>query len=220
MMARNKHPEQTVKQILSAASQLFLKKGYEQTSIQDIINELGGLSKGAIYHHFKSKEEIVIAVVERLENGLLECCETISHQAGLTGLEKLREIMLQTLKAPRQRQLAETVPTILHNPKFLAMQLESGQNELVPKVIAPLIQEGIADGSIQTDYPLELAQVLIMLLNIWLNPFVFAMTEEELRRKCHFFQLLTARLGFDILDDEMVEIIVDLQGYLPKEARK
>ena len=52
-MARNKHHEETVGRILDVASRLFLEKGYEHTSIQDIINNLGGLSKGAIYHHFK-----------------------------------------------------------------------------------------------------------------------------------------------------------------------
>ena len=56
-MARNKHPEETVQRILTTASKLFLEKGYEKTSLQDIIRETG-LSKGAIYHHFSSKEAI------------------------------------------------------------------------------------------------------------------------------------------------------------------
>ena len=54
-MARNKYPEQTVKLILDVSTRLFVEKGYEQTSLQDIINETK-LSKGAIYHHFSSKE--------------------------------------------------------------------------------------------------------------------------------------------------------------------
>ena len=54
-MARNKYPEATKKLIIETAGRLFLEKGYEHTSIQDIIDNLGGLSKGAIYHHFKSK---------------------------------------------------------------------------------------------------------------------------------------------------------------------
>ena len=58
-MARNKYPEVTVEKILDVAQQLFLEKGYDNTTIQDIVNELGGLTKGAIYHHFKSKEEII-----------------------------------------------------------------------------------------------------------------------------------------------------------------
>ena len=61
-MARNKYPEVTVERILDVSQRLFLEKGYDNTTIQDIVDELGGLSKGAIYHHFKSKEEIMDAV--------------------------------------------------------------------------------------------------------------------------------------------------------------
>ena len=55
-MARNKHPEETVNLILDVALALFFEKGYDNTSIQDIIDGLGGLTKGAVYHHFKSKK--------------------------------------------------------------------------------------------------------------------------------------------------------------------
>ena len=65
-MARNKYPEVTVEKILDAAQRLFLEKGYDNTTIQDIVNELDGLSKGAVYHHFKSKEEIMDAVGDRM----------------------------------------------------------------------------------------------------------------------------------------------------------
>ena len=65
-MARNRHPEETVNLILNVAFRLFMEKGYEHTSIQDIIDNLGGLSKGAIYHHFKSKEDILEAVTNRM----------------------------------------------------------------------------------------------------------------------------------------------------------
>ena len=53
-MARNKHPEETVEKILDVSIRLFAEKGYERTTIQDITDALG-MSKGAIYHHFKSK---------------------------------------------------------------------------------------------------------------------------------------------------------------------
>ena len=64
-MARNKYPEVTVEKILTAAKRLFLEKGYDNTTIQDIVDELGGLTKGAVYHHFKSKEEIMEDVYKR-----------------------------------------------------------------------------------------------------------------------------------------------------------
>ena len=65
-MARNKHPEETVNLILDVAFRLFMEKGYEHTSIQNIIDNLGGLTKGAIYHHFKSKEDILVALTNRM----------------------------------------------------------------------------------------------------------------------------------------------------------
>ena len=55
-MARNKYPEETKKKILEVARELFYIKGYDNTTIQDIVDNLGGLTKGVIYHHFKSKQ--------------------------------------------------------------------------------------------------------------------------------------------------------------------
>ena len=52
--------------ILQAAERLFLEKGYDNTTIQDIVDALGDLTKGAVYHHFKSKEDIMEAVGDRM----------------------------------------------------------------------------------------------------------------------------------------------------------
>ena len=71
-MARNKHPEETVNLILDVALALFFEKGYDNTSIQDIIDGLGGLTKGAVYHHFKSKEDILSAALDRDNQALFD----------------------------------------------------------------------------------------------------------------------------------------------------
>jgi AcrR family transcriptional regulator len=52
-------------EILKVALQLFLKKGYKEVSYSDLIAKTG-LSKGALYHHFKSKEDLLIATFEFL----------------------------------------------------------------------------------------------------------------------------------------------------------
>ena len=89
-MARNKYPEVTEERILEAAQRLFLEKGYDNTTIQDIVDQLGGLTKGAVYHHFKSKEEILNAVSDRMffQNNPFEA---VKRRKDLNGLEKLRE---------------------------------------------------------------------------------------------------------------------------------
>ena len=76
-MARNKHPEETVNLILDVALALFFEKGYDNTSIQDIIDGLGGLTKGAVYHHFKSKEDILSAALDRDNQALFD--EPVSY---------------------------------------------------------------------------------------------------------------------------------------------
>ena len=55
-MARNKYPEITEARILDTATKLFLEKGWEETTVQDIVDELGDITRGAFYHHFKSKD--------------------------------------------------------------------------------------------------------------------------------------------------------------------
>jgi len=78
-MPRNKYPEQTVEKILDAAALLFLQKGYQNTTLQDIIDATK-LSKGAVYHHFRSKEEI--AQDEALGIKRMNADEELAQQMG------------------------------------------------------------------------------------------------------------------------------------------
>ena len=95
-MARNKHPEETVNLILDVACRLFVEKGFEHTSIQDIINNLGGLTKGAIYHHFKSKEDILEAVISRMTEESNRMLIEIRDRTDLTGKDKFfRNLVLR-----------------------------------------------------------------------------------------------------------------------------
>jgi len=75
---------------------------------------------------------------------------------------------------------------------------------IVPCYIEPIIKEGISDGSIETAYPKELAEVIITLMNIWVNPVFAKSTPEEMRRKMEFFSVLLNGIGIDILDTETI----------------
>ena len=118
-MARNKHPEETVHLILDVAFRLFIEKGYENTSIQDIIDNLGGLSKGAIYHHFKSKEELLIAVTDRMTSESNQMLAVIRDRSDLTGKEKLKTIFRESINRPVQDDIFTVAPDFHNNPKLL-----------------------------------------------------------------------------------------------------
>ncbi len=209
-MARNKHPEETVNLILNVAFRLFMEKGYEHTSIQDIIDHLGGLSKGAIYHHFKSKEDIMYAVMERMTAQSNEKMKDICDRMDLNGKEKLKTLFRQSLNRPVMEDVFAVSPSIYNNPKFLCSFLHEAMEESAPDYILPIIRQGIEDGSIQTDYPEQLAQVISLLANIWINPIIFDDSGEETYRKFMMFDQILKGLGLDIVDEEMVRRMQDL----------
>ena len=111
-MPRNKYPEQTVEKILSAAERLFAQKGYAKTTLQDIIDTTG-LSKGAVYHHFQSKEEIAARVGDRLGTQVTGELARIRDDASLTGLQKLQAVFAVCL-VPMVRQ--GTADGSIHTP--------------------------------------------------------------------------------------------------------
>ena len=149
-MARNKYPEVTVERILDVSQRLFLEKGYDNTTIQDIVDELGGLSKGAIYHHFKSKEEIMDAVVDRMffANNPFEA---VRKRSDLNGLQKLREVVrLNQSDESRTDMTVQSIP-ITRNSRILVEMIDSNRRILTPYFLE-LIEEGNQDGSIHTEY--------------------------------------------------------------------
>ena len=210
-MSRNKNPQETIDKILNAAARLFADKGYENTSIRDIQDQLGGLTKGAIFHHFKSKEEIIHAVLDRqFEQYDAGWMKLLQENKELSGLQKLREMFLASLKSPWQSEKYQQAPNLLDSPMMLAMQLKSIKEEAAVEWIEPIIKEGIADGSIQTEFPKELAEVILLLLNIWVTPAVFTGDREEIQQRVVFFRHLTKELGVDFVNEEFAEGIVNL----------
>ena len=209
-MARNKHPEETVNLILDTAFHLFLTKGYEHTSIQDIINELGGLSKGAIYHHFKSKEDILSAVTNRITAESNRMLAAICSRPGLNGQEKLKAIFKESINSPEQNDLFQTAPDLRNNPRLLSEILLDTIKDTAPNYILPIIKQGISDGSIHTEYPEELAELVLLAANVWMNPMVFDSSAEKSYRKFMVFHQMLQGFGLDIIDEEILERIQEL----------
>lgn len=203
-MARNKYPEKTKTLIIEKATELFLQKGYENTTIQDIIDNLGGLTKGAVYHHFSSKSDILLAVMTNIyaENHLLADWAKVLKNPSLNGKEKIKKMFCMALTDPDEMRFASMKVDYKKCPEILSDYLNRTVNELAPIYFEPAINEGLKDGSIKTDYPKELAQVMMVLANIWLNPIVFPCETSELKNKFMFLCDLAEKLGLNgILDD-------------------
>ncbi|NCC07922.1 MAG: TetR/AcrR family transcriptional regulator [Clostridia bacterium] len=204
-MARNKYPEETVSLILDVAQKLFLEKGYDNTSIQDIINGLGGLSKGAIYHHFKSKDEIMNAVSDRYNEQLVDGMMDVVKAKGLTGYQKLRRLFSMSLNSNNRDEVFEIAPNMLDNPRMLAMQVKEIFDVVSPQFVQPVIEQGIADGSIKTQYPKQVAEAMLILANVWMNPLVVNANAEDTKARVQVFTAMLKGVGIDLADEEMID---------------
>ena len=195
-MPRNKYPEETVQKILDASLKLFLEKGYEETTVLDIISEMGGLTRGAFYHHFKSKEEVFDALCEKLfyESNPFEKAK--SHKE-LNGLET-------SFDETEHHQLSMASMQLMGSPAFLKKLIESNQ-ELSP-MYQELIEEGIQDSSIKSEQPKLLADLFVLLTNFWSIPTIYPMTDDEAWQKFLMIKSIMDNLGLPVIDDEIVKL--------------
>lgn len=201
-MARNKYPEETVALILDTAQRLFIEKGYEHTTIQDIIDNLGGLTKGAVYHHFGSKEDILKAVTARLfhDNSLSGKWSKIAEDASLNGAQKLKSMLYEALVDEQEQKFRSMGIHLQNMPHMLSDLLLRSVNDIAPNAIKPVLEEGIRDGSIKVPFAKELSEVVSLLANVWLNPLVFPMSDKDIENKWQVILGLMALLGVDVSD--------------------
>lgn len=202
-MSRNKYPEKTQKLIIEVATRLFMEKGYDKTSLNDIVSNLGGLTKGAIYQHFSSKEEIYEAVVYQMSAKSDEDILGLIEAKGLSGLQKIRLALSRSLDAAIASHSQMAAIDYSKNPKMLYGLIKELKEEIAPMFIRPLIDQGIKDGSIKTSYPKELSEMLAILFNLWINPLVFDASAKETLDKFNFLSEMLSGYNLDIIDEEL-----------------
>ncbi|WP_067143243.1 TetR/AcrR family transcriptional regulator [Oceanivirga salmonicida] len=205
-MARNKFPEETINLILETASKLFIKKGYDNTTIQDILDETK-LSKGAIYHHFKSKDDIFLKICDKIGEKNIIFLTEIINKKNMNGKEKLREMFIKSFT--EKEKLFSMSPNLLNNPRFLAISIRQIYDTIAPDFIEPVIKEGIKDGSIKFEYPSELAELIIILTNIWLNPLARPSTHKDMQNRVKVFNKILKNIDLELFDDKTLENFID-----------
>lgn len=205
-MGRNKYPEQTQERIVEASIKLFIEKGYEQTTIQDILDALN-LSKGGLYHHFKSKEEILEAVKQKRAQYAADMLhDLIDNTKAANAKEKLKKILYQWGASTQTHSFDTILSSQSNNPHFVMGALQNAVNQDAP-IISKLIEEGVKDGSIQTTEPALCAEIFLLLLNFWTSPVLFKRNLDETKKRLSYLQSLMCLLGLDIIDNEFIENI-------------
>lgn len=215
-MARNKYPEETREKILEVARRLFYEKGYDNTTIQDIIDGLGGLTKGVIYHHFKSKKDILESVTNSLDGSYVGY-DWYENWQGETGFEKIKLQILKSLQNFERFAILYSSEVLLKSPRMIGEVYLSSLNEGAD-YLQVYIDEGVADGSIVTHYPKELSEFISLTMNIWLGLNIVRYSQAELQNKLYFLQNMFQSINVPLIDDKILSETFRLHDYI--QSRK
>ena len=128
-MRVSKKPEERKNEILDNAEKLFGTKGYSKTTINDILLAVG-IAKGTFYYYFKSKEEVMDAIVMRFIDNGIENIEAIAQNKNLNAKEKLFQIIMFkspdiSQKEPILEQFHQASNAEMHQKSLVSLYLDS-----------------------------------------------------------------------------------------------
>ena len=152
-------------QILDAAEKLFFEKGYDRTSVQDILDALG-MSKGGFYHYFDAKDAVLRAVSERRAEARLSRLSAELYAGRRGPIDRLNLLLgMANLFEAEDLRFASLMLKLCYIERDAAMRDHRRRillDRLAPRV-ADAIEEGVRDGSFHTRHPMEIGQLLLLL---------------------------------------------------------
>ncbi|MEG0254594.1 TetR/AcrR family transcriptional regulator [Vagococcus sp.] len=202
--------------ILNAAADLFIEKGYTNTSISDIVERLDGLTKGAVYHHFKSKDDIIEAVARRFipKN---EIFEEIEIRDDLTGLEKIQETLFEGMFNQKTRKDSIKYYDLLNETTFYSIYIQM-VNELTLNRLTQFIYEGNKDGSTKVERPEQMSEIILLLISTWFINALYVTTAENFFKKIDTASYLLRMGGVDVLSEDFIKRMIDSIKIMEQEG--
>ncbi len=154
-----KNPEERKKELIDIAEQLFIKKGYEQTAVSDIVKK-AKVAQGTFYYYFKTKEEILDLITDRYINSNVEGYEKIANEKGPNALEKLINIF-QFSSSFRNNK--NSLIQYLHEDKnaHLHLKFERKLPVMIAEPLSKIISQGVKEKYFDTTFPQEAAKAFI-----------------------------------------------------------
>ena len=180
-------------EILDAAEELFGLNGFDSTTITAII-EKAGIARGTVYYHFKSKEDVLDALIERHCERLLDAAREIARDKGVPVLERL----IQTLMAMNGDKdgTPGMITEQMHRPQNALMHQKTHQTmlESIPPILMEVVEDGIEDGLFNIPYPYESLEMVVAHVNTVFDDYSEKLTDEELIRRIKAFIFNLERL--------------------------
>ncbi len=177
MSRTTKDPEERRNEILDTAQRLFIEKGFIQTSVSEIVKEIG-VAQGTFYYYFKTKEDILDAIIDRYINEITVEAESCLNNPDWDIKQKMENIIISEIKiVSKNNSYLHRIQSADIHTRMLTVMVK----KLTP-VYARIIEEGIQSGIWKTDYPQEFAESMLVSSHILFDPGLFHRTKEEFER--------------------------------------
>ena len=168
-----RRPEERPQELLEAALAVFSQRGFRNTRLDDVA-EAAGVTKGAIYHYFDTKEELLLSVIEHYQSLAFGRAEEVLANRALSASQRIEEVIKKIFQPtePRKKQLlALLIRGIAHEvPRVHERWLREGPARLWA-LVAGLVEEGKRAGEFRADADSDVAaRVLIsglVLQRLW-----------------------------------------------------
>lgn len=187
-----KKAEERRNEILDAADELFGQKGFDGTSTNDILEKVG-IARGTLYYHFKSKEEIMNALIERYNVNLLGAAQVIAADKSIPVNERIiRVVMALNISGGNSKEIIEHI----HKPQNALMHQKIQKVIIngVPPILTEIIREGIEQGLFSTPYPYECMEMVVAYTSTIFDDDMVNMTDEERASRIQAFVFNVERL--------------------------
>lgn len=187
-----KEAEVRKNEILDAADELFGQKGFDGTSTNDILEKVG-IARGTLYYHFKSKEEIMDALIERYSIRLLETAKEIAADKSIPVVERIIQVVMAlNISGGSSKEIMEHI----HRPQNALMHQKIQKVIIngVPPILTEIIHEGIEQGLFSTPYPYECMEMVVAYTDTVFDDDMIHLTNEARASRIQAFVFNVERL--------------------------
>ncbi|MFP4016782.1 MAG: TetR/AcrR family transcriptional regulator [Halanaerobiales bacterium] len=160
MVRISKDPDVRMNEILDAAEKLFAEKGYDNTTVGSIVEEVG-VAKGTFYYYFDTKESIITALVERQLLEGKKQADQIVESSQLNAVEKMAKIMNMLLVPPTEEQGVFHCMDSDSNAK-IHQKRDELFHKLFKGIILRVVGEGVQKGYFQCEYYQDITEIIFI----------------------------------------------------------
>lgn len=146
-----KDPDVRKKEIVDTAERLFSKRGYEETSVEEIIKKIG-IAKGTFYYYFKSKEDLLDALMDKVVSEVDSRTDMVMEKKGLSAVERMGSLFLVINRIGVGR---DRLFEFIHEDRnaHIHMKIEKRVYPILTPKLTRIIEQGVDEGVFDTDYP-------------------------------------------------------------------